>query len=583
MISRQRLVVGGIAALVVLSLASGALTRRPDSVEAIDTTGEAPAASGASVAPAAAPSARASQDAAPDRSAKAVLPGASASVGPSPVPIALGAVQVSGRGPLILLNPSTVRPGSAVGIIGGGFDPSATIDIVAKRNAGDRGDPVTFVQSDKGGSFGGVNYTVPPSFARGDFIIEARQRKGDKVARATGIVASTAPSVKLGIQVGKPGEEVALSAQGFAANEDVKVYWNAVGGDAVASFRSDGDGAIPQAALRVPFGAVGQNSFVFVGASSQAPVTMQFQLLSLFPVVTLSDYAIKADNELRFTGKDFGPSERVLLYFNTPDGPPLAAIQAGADGTFTDAGGIVVPFGLKGQQTLVFVGEQSRAPATVSFDILGYTPNVQPSTYGGRPGTAVSFYAQGFARSELVKVFVGRTSTSPGRLVSCFRTDDRGSAGAAGSYVIGGSGAAGQLLFSFVGGRSGASTTASVEVMASDVAVQLPQEKDFTCTLEQEAAGGSAGASPSPSPAAPPTPTAGPSPAPAASASPAAIASPAAGTYVVAAGDSLAAIAVRFYGDADQWTRIYDANKAVIGDSPSALRIGMTLVIPPKR
>ncbi len=58
-------------------------------------------------------------------------------------------------------------------------------------------------------------------------------------------------------------------------------------------------------------------------------------------------------------------------------------------------------------------------------------------------------------------------------------------------------------------------------------------------------------------------------------------ATPSAGrTHTVASGDSLSTIAVKYYGKAD-WERIYEANKATIGDDPAALKIGMTLVIPP--
>lgn len=51
-------------------------------------------------------------------------------------------------------------------------------------------------------------------------------------------------------------------------------------------------------------------------------------------------------------------------------------------------------------------------------------------------------------------------------------------------------------------------------------------------------------------------------------------------TYTVAAGDSLSAIAQKHYGSADKWQAIYEANKEVIGDNPSAIRIGQELVLP---
>jgi LysM domain len=55
-------------------------------------------------------------------------------------------------------------------------------------------------------------------------------------------------------------------------------------------------------------------------------------------------------------------------------------------------------------------------------------------------------------------------------------------------------------------------------------------------------------------------------------------------TYTVQAGDFLAAIAQRFYGDGSEaaWRKIYDANQAVIGPDPTQLQVGMVLIIPPK-
>ncbi|MEO7795729.1 MAG: LysM peptidoglycan-binding domain-containing protein [Thermoanaerobaculia bacterium] len=50
--------------------------------------------------------------------------------------------------------------------------------------------------------------------------------------------------------------------------------------------------------------------------------------------------------------------------------------------------------------------------------------------------------------------------------------------------------------------------------------------------------------------------------------------------YVVRSGDSLSKIAQRHYGDAKQWTRIYDANRDLIGDNPDLIRPGQKLVLP---
>jgi nucleoid-associated protein YgaU len=50
----------------------------------------------------------------------------------------------------------------------------------------------------------------------------------------------------------------------------------------------------------------------------------------------------------------------------------------------------------------------------------------------------------------------------------------------------------------------------------------------------------------------------------------------------VQAGDSLSRIAKQFYGNADEYMRIFDANKDKLND-PNRIQIGQELVIPAGR
>ena len=50
-------------------------------------------------------------------------------------------------------------------------------------------------------------------------------------------------------------------------------------------------------------------------------------------------------------------------------------------------------------------------------------------------------------------------------------------------------------------------------------------------------------------------------------------------TYVVKSGDSLSKIAKREYGNANEWKRIFEANKDVLTD-PDKIYPGQTLKIP---
>lgn len=405
--------------------------------------------------------------------------------GTPPIEIQSGQL-VTNTGPLILLNPATVKPGSSVGVVGTGFAPGSTVNFTLKRNDSDQGTDLGFAQVDKGGSFGGFNFTVPNDLASGTFTLVAQESNSDKQAKAIGTIAANNPSVKLGTQVGKPGDEVVFSASGFLAGETVSIYFNSLSGEPLITAKADDGGGIREGTVKVPFGAIGNNSFIFVGDKSKSPITVNFLMLSLYPTITLTQYAAKADTPLAFIGEGFGPNENVRIYLNSTESIPIAQVQADGKGAFSNAGEFLIPFELKGQNTVIAVGEQSQAPSTASFDILPYTPDAQPSTYGGRPGTAITFYANGFARDEVVRIFVGRTKDSQGKEVSCFKTDGQGTARSAGTYTIPGNAQAGQLQFALVGDKTHSVAAATVQVMDAGGPVDVPNtESDFTCQYDQ--------------------------------------------------------------------------------------------------
>ena len=61
---------------------------------------------------------------------------------------------------------------------------------------------------------------------------------------------------------------------------------------------------------------------------------------------------------------------------------------------------------------------------------------------------------------------------------------------------------------------------------------------------------------------------------------PAPAATPATKTYVVQKGDSLSKIAKHEYGNANDWRKIYEANRDIIKD-PDLIHPGQVLKIPP--
>ncbi len=384
-------------------------------------------------------------------------------------------------GPFILFTPGVVRQGAIVSVLGSEFDPKSFIDFVIKQKMGAAGKIIGSVQADKTGSFSNVPITIPASEPYGDFYIVAQQRHSEKTATSMGFLQNGGvATVKLSTIVGKVGDTIKVTAKGFAPDEQVHVYWNSMATDPIATLTTDQGGGIGQAAIQVPFGAQGDNYFIFMGVKSQTPVTSQFFMLKLYPTVKLSTYSIRADNTLTYSGKGFGPNEMVMVFVNQAEGQPLAIVQTNAYGSFANAPGFLIPFGLKGKQTLLFLGSQSRASGSVAFTVAPYSPDVQPSTYGGSPGTTISFYASGFARNEIVHVYLGNT----GKMVSCFQADAHGDAGAAGSYLIPSNVQTGKLAFTFTGTKSGGTAVASINVSPAATPVQIPPSPPFTCPLD---------------------------------------------------------------------------------------------------
>src|SRR5437868_2459712 len=174
---KQRLIMLGAGLVLVLVVARIILTGPGAGGDvAVDTTGASAPTGGQT-------NSRTANSTQTAVTAAGRTPGTTAATGPTPLVVQIQgtAVSIEAR-PLVLLNPSTVRQGSSVGVTGSGFDPGATVDIYVKQQASDSVDPLTFVQVDKSGGFGGVTFAVPDALPRGNFLVEADQRESANVA-----------------------------------------------------------------------------------------------------------------------------------------------------------------------------------------------------------------------------------------------------------------------------------------------------------------------------------------------------------------------------------------------------------------
>lgn len=412
-------------------------------------------------------------------------PTVNAKSAPAPT-VNLDGVPILGGGqPLITLNPGLVRPGATVAVNGSGFDAGARVDLLLGTAKSQKAQQMATVTVTKDGTIG-ASLPFPSEIGSGGNSREvtAQQRNSNKVAKAEAILAQGTAQATLSAAAGKPGDTVALSAKGFASGEDLGVYWGRVTGDPSATLHADEGGSVSKVGVKVGVAPVGNGSLFVVGRKSGSAASAPFLVLGLYPTITVKPYALKAAQRIGFSGKGFVPGERVLVHVNSAGGTPVAALPTDQGGGFSDAG-FVVPYELTGKQALVFIGEQSRAAANAGFSVLPYQPQARASTYGGSPGTSVTFYATGFAPNEAVHVFVGQGTGGGGELVSAFRVDGSGKAKAGGSYLIPGN-AGNQLTFSLVGARSKATASATVKVDNTGGVPDIPPQPKYNLPKDLE-------------------------------------------------------------------------------------------------
>jgi hypothetical protein len=408
---------------------------------------------------------------------------------PAPT-IDLNGVLVQGGGaPMITLNPGLVRLGGTVTVSGSGFDQGSMVDVylgpAATPAAPGAAKPTKSaakprqVGTAKAGKYGvfTVNFPFPNTMSAPVQEVTAQARGTDKVAKAEASVAQGSGQATLSALVGKPGDVINLSVKGFSPGEQLNVFWGRINGDPNLTLKADEGGSVGKTPIKVGVTAVGTTSLVVVGKTSGAAASAPFQVLRLYPSIKLAPYAVKATQKISFSGTGFAPAERVLVRLNSAGGQPVMAVQTDAAGGFKGAG-IVMPYQLKGAQSLVFIGEQSRAAVASGFTMLPYMPQARTNAYGGLPGTVVNFYATQFAPNEAVHVYVKASKGAKGDLIGAFRVDAKGAARAVGQYTIPGD-AQNSVTFELRGMRSGSTATINFKVDASGGPVDIPSPKPY--------------------------------------------------------------------------------------------------------
>ena len=379
-------------------------------------------------------------------------------------------VSLPAVGPVLLLNPNTAASGATLNVLGSGFDRGKLVTLTLATgpdaNAQQGGRRLDTAQAGRDGTFG-KNVGLPTLLPGHTFWVIAQERNGDARAVARGSVAIGSPTATLSTAAGKPGDNVYASARGFDPNEAIDVYLNNLGTAPVATLHAGSGGGLSLAAIPVPYGPVGPTALLLLGRRSRGLAAIPFEMLGLYPTGSVSSYAAVADTVLSFSTSGFGPDEDVDVRVNTPDGFAVGKLHTDSGGIIRNAGRFRIPFSLKGRNTFVLTGEQSHTSTTVTFTVEPYQPIAAPSSYGGGPGTAITFYSTGFARRETVRVWESRAGGGRTQ-VATMRTDRRGNLVArAGLILIKTDEQPGKLTFTLAGDKSVTPVTVPFNVQSA--------------------------------------------------------------------------------------------------------------------
>jgi hypothetical protein len=396
---------------------------------------------------------------------------------PTPTPtVTLGGRRIAaGSGPVIALEPGLVSPGGHVGIAGQGFARKTTVVVSLRTSRSHPAKVVTHGRTTGSGTLT-TGFSMPMSFTGSKATVVVRQADGVQTSAQLVTPGGMATAKIVGKAAGKPGDRVTVTAKGFAPGERVNVFWGRISGTPASTLTADGGGSISSASVPVGIAPVGPTTLVLVGTKTHTTATVPYQMIGLYPNTLSHPYAVKAGKSISFKGHGFAPGEPVNIFLDASGGIPALTSKADSSGGFSV--NFVVPFGLKGSQRLIAVGQLSRASVSSGFDVLPYIPTAQASTYSALPGTTVSFYAHGYAPDEVVLVYLGGNRGHGGKLVTAFRVDGRGSASAAGSYVVP-SGVGPSVSFSLVGHQSEGTARAKLSVGAAAQSVTVPPQPPY--------------------------------------------------------------------------------------------------------
>jgi hypothetical protein len=373
--------------------------------------------------------------------------------------------------------PVPAQQGGKMSLSGKGFAPGETIVIRAAQNQdGSANVQLAQTRASSQGTIRLDSVALPDDLYSGTHRLEAVGQISGRRAATTLYVHAKAPWINVSSYSVKQNARFGLIIGGFQPHERVQVTLEP------AAHLSNGQSQDPSklskavTLMTIPTDAVGNAvwsetvlpllrpggyTVVARGLTSGKKLTSDLIVEALTPVVELSPWSGPPGTKVELNARGFAPGERVQMFLG-PASTATLTVTADRYGNFWGAGPVRIPYGENGGALpLRFVGEQSSAEVTMSFQVLDTRPWLDLSAWSGPPGAPVSFSGGGWAADERVTIHLGSSS---GPMVA------DGQANEGGWLQLGGTGsvpgdARDTVTFVAVGQQSHATASASFKVV----------------------------------------------------------------------------------------------------------------------
>ncbi len=287
-------------------------------------------------------------------------------------------------------------PGSSVLLAGQGYAPGETVNFSINGTNGGQ------AVADSSGNFTGASFTIP-NLSVGTYQLHGVGASSGADGLDYFYVGGFYPLASPSTYYLLPGQTLGFNGSGFAPGETVRFTATAT---PLASFTVGSSGSFTNAGQIIIPNSLSGGVRIFTLTSSQTDASIPVMVtVGVFNgIITPSSFYVIPGQVLNFSGQGFAPNETVQITVagNTT---PAATFNADAQGTFTNAGNITIPFSDAGTtKQYTVTGLSSGTSAGVDITAQGFFPQITPSAYYVAPGQEFTVAGNGFAPGEVVQL-----------------------------------------------------------------------------------------------------------------------------------------------------------------------------------